>query len=425
MDDLENARLEAAVLGALVANGDLIHKVSDLLRPDVFNQPLHSKLYGCIIKLHQDTGQISGLQLLHKFTDIFDGTAEEAKQNYVDIVAKISFFSTAGIKIRNLAKTLVELHQKRQLSKLFADLSVKLTLGEGDATEIAALALSGAERIISEGAKDNSVTINKAFEQIYEQIISPVPLYKAKTGISAVDIGSDLGLERGRVYSFIAPPKCGKTMLATTMSNYLCDAGHKHLFVCAEMGSHEISARMLGQRIDTPIRAFRDKKDDELREKVAEQVARVKQNVIFEDEPGIEFGRLRAVVEKHTYRSKIEGFILDYYQLVSGQESYQSKAEHLENVANWLQRVCKKNNIWCVVLVQANDDGKVLGGRGLDRACDQKYMIMRPLDEQGDPKGHTAWMKMKISRYTRLEPLGTELNPSLEIHRNGTHFVNL
>lgn len=423
MDDLENARLEAAVLGALVANGDLIHKVSDLLRPEVFNEPLHSKLYGCITKLHQETGQVSGYQLLHKFTDVFDGTPEQAKQNYVDIVVKAG--SLAGIKIRNLAKTLVELHQKRQLSKLFADLSVKITLGEGDATEIAALALSGAEKIIAEGGRDNSVTINKAFERIYDQIGSPEPAYKAKTGITVVDIGTDKGLELGRVYGFIAPAKCGKTMLATTMSNNLCDAGHKHLFVCAEMGSAEISARMLGQRLDRPIKDFRDKKDDELREQVAEQVARVKQNIIFEDEPGIEFSRLRAVVEKHIHRSKIEGFILDYYQLVSGQEHNKSKADHLESVANWIHYVCKKNNIWCILLIQTNDEGKVLNSRGLDRACDQKYMIKRPLDENGDPKGSKAWLVMQLTRYTRREPLGTELNPSLEIHHNGTHFVNL
>jgi hypothetical protein len=178
---------------------------------------------------------------------------------------------------------------------------------------------------------------------------------------------------------------------------------------------------MLGHRLGLPTKEFRKRGNNDLKEKIANEVVRIQGNVIFEDEPGIDFDRLKSLIEKHIHKNQIEGFILDYYQLVSGQRNGQSQAQHLEDVANWIHRVCKKHNIWCLLPVQANDEGKVLGSRGLDRACDQKYMIERPLDNQGDPISSDMWLKMKLSRYTPLAKLGSETAPSLKISENGTH----
>ncbi len=423
MQDLENEKLEASVLGILIANGDLLHKVSDILTPSVFSSHIHEKLFICIRQLYEESGAISKVQLYHKFAHVMDSKGDELKQNYLDIVS--GYGSLNAPHLREQAKTIVDLHQKRLLKAALDSLSQEILFGDKDALDIASQAISEATKIITSGASDNSIGIKTAFEDIYNIVSSPEPSYKAKTGVSAVDCGMSGGMQKGRVYAFIAAAKCGKTMLATTISNNLCDSGHKHLFVCAEMGSNEITQRMLGHRIGLPTKAFRERKDEELKDLIAKEQCAVSANVIFEDEPGIELDRLKAVVEKHIHRNKIEGFILDYYQLVSGQERHQSQAQHLENVANWIHRVCKKNNIWCLLLVQANDEGKVLGSRGLDRACDQKYMIERPLDQQGDPVGHRAWLKMKLSRYTGLLSLGNDLNPTLEIHENGTHFINI
>ncbi len=421
MDDLESVKLEAAILGSIIESTTL--NVADIISVDMFTLGLHQKLYECLKQLYEETGSISKVQLYHRFCDVMNDKGDDLKQNYLDIAAQSS--AIVKLNLREHAKTLSDLYQKRLLRKLFSDLTMDIDIGNKNATDIASRALSEATKIISASSKDNSINIKKSFEDIYNSVSAPEPAYKAKTGISLLDAGTDGGFQKGRVYSFLAPAKCGKTMLATTISNSLCDSGHKHLFVCAEMGSNEIAERMLGQRIELPTKTFRERKDPEMQDIVAKQVVKIKGNVIFENEPGIDFDRLKAIVEKHIHRNKIEGFILDYYQLVSGQERHQSQAQHLEDVANWIHRVCKKNNIWCLLLVQANSEGQVLGSRGLDRACDQKYMIERPLDEQGDPEGEMAWLKMKLSRYTPLYHLGSKSAPTLRIHPNGTHFVTV
>ena len=421
MDNLTNEKLEVSILGCLIVNGELLYTTVDVLDVDCFTTLLNQKLYTCIVELQEETGNVSKVQLYHKFTGIMDSKGDELKQNFLDIAA--SYSGNVMTSFRAHTKTLQSLKQKRKLSELLK-LSIE-SLEEEDSVEIASKVASGCTQIISDTPQSNSIGVRTAFEEIYNDVASPIPSYKARTGLQRLDKAMGGGMQQGRVYAFLAPAKCGKTMLATTVSNNLCEDGRKHLFVCAEMGSHEITQRMLGQRIGLPTAVFSERKDDELKTLIAEQVTQVKDNIIFENEPGIELDRLKMVIERHVHKGKIEGFILDYYQLVVGQEKHQSQAQHLENVANWIHRVCKKHNIWCLLLVQANDEGKVLGSRGLDRACDQKYMIERPMDEQGDPMGSEAWLKMKLSRYTQLVNLGGKNNPTLRIHRNGTHLEEI
>jgi replicative DNA helicase len=422
--DVKNTQLEMAVLGTLLYNGNLIYSVADLLDIDCFAEPINQKLYRNMVELQNETGSISKVQLYHRFDnapEFRDVKGDNIKQHFLDITS--SAMGMGVLNFRDYVKTLVDLKQKRQLAELLD--KVEIDFKDRGAVEIASELSGGVIKIISDSPQNNTVGISKAFEKIYDDVNSAEPSYKAKTGLPRLDYAMSGGMQKGRVYAFLAPAKCGKTMLATTVSNSLCDNGHKHLFVCAEMGSREITERMLGQRIGLPTSTFRERKDPEFKKLIVNQVRNVSNNVIFEDEPGIELDRLKMVIEKHVHKNKIEGFILDYYQLVQGQERHQSQAQHLENVANWIHRTCKKNNIWCLLLVQANDEGKVLGSRGLDRACDQKYMIERPLDGQGDPVGNQVWLKMKLSRYTQLFDLGSESNPILKIAKNGTHLEQI
>ena len=420
--ELTNLKLEAAILGAIINNDKIYYKTIDTLSIEMFSDELNQKLFKCVEELIEESGAISKVKLFHRFANVVDTNGDELKKNFVEITS--DYGSSIPLGIKSHVKTLADLYQRRQLQEICQDITQQVT-EEGDSYQIASEALSQITDIISSTAQDNSVSMGSVFENIYNNVKSEKPPYNAKTGLHRLDAALGGGLQKGRVYSFVAKSKCGKTMLAATISNSLCDSGNKHAFICAEMGSEEIGQRMLGQRLGVSTESFRIRKDYAFQEQIAQVAVKVKNVVLFEDEPGIEFDRLKAVIEKHVYKNKIEGFILDYYQLVSGQQKSQSQAQHLENVANWVHRVCKKHKIWCVLLVQANDEGQVLGSRGLDRACDQKYMIERPLDEQGDPIGNKAWIKMKLSRYTRLMDLGNEMNPMLSISLHGTHMEEI
>lgn len=420
-----NICAEQALLGTVLSHNETMHRITQIICVADFYEPVHRRIYEAILNIMLNGGTASPVTLKNYFD------RDEALEDIggAEYLARLTGFSMAIVNLEDYARLIVDLHQRRALDELCEDTLLQLhSQNTSSAVDVVSDMLSAATKIITTSANDNSKKIRDVFEEIYETLKTPEPPYKASTGLKVVDAGMSGGMQKGRVYAFLAPAKCGKTMMATTISNHLCDGGHKHLFVCAEMGSREITERMLGQRLGVPTKAFRERNNTKLITDVANQINgkhAVLPNVIFEDEPGIELERLKIVIEKHVHKNKIEGFILDYYQLVTGQERHQSQAQHLENVANWIHRVCKKRNIWCLLLVQANDEGKVLGSRGLDRACDQKYMIERPLDEQNDPVGSMMWLKMKLSRYTPLLYLGKEAAPTLRINNNGTHLEEI
>lgn len=413
---LSNIDMEASVLGSILGNNELLYKVLDILNPECFQEGLHRDIYICIKQLLDLGEPISPFRVYNKFADRLG----EDNKGYISTLPSLA----KPLSLRSDIKHLSDLADRRSINSLCNVAIEQINNFDKSGMERAGELITEVTKIITGMSSNTSVGILEGMNNLLVQMKADKPVYMAKTGISVLDDAMAGGMQKGRVYAFMAAAKCGKTMLATMISNNLNDNGHKHVFVCAEMGSHEIIQRMAGQRMRVATNEFMGRNPNVIK-KLEDVVGHIKHNVIFEDVPGVEFEHLKSLIELHVHKNKIEGFILDYYQLVSGCEKNGTQAQHLENVANWIHRVCKKHNIWCVLLVQTNDNQQVLGSRGLNRACDQGYLLERPLDEQGDPMNASAWLKLRFSRYTRAYNLGTESNPCLRIHENGTHFEEI
>jgi replicative DNA helicase len=407
-----------------VSKPEIYYKHIDKLHVDLFTTALHRKFYTLAVELIMSQGTISPVQLRHRFDDVKDEFGNKLDDNYADI---INAYSNVGVmNFKHNITTLQDLFLRREVSKVCNDALIDVP-SDAPIDEILSTTLANMTNLLTKGKSKTASTFKEAANLLCEEMMKETPQYQATTGLTMLDVAMGGGIEKKRVYAFLAPPKCGKTLMATTISNQLASDNHKHLFICAEMGSDELIKRQLGQRLNLPSKAFYTKgsQRDSIVSRVIEETKKIQENIIFEDQAGITFESLQASVEKYVHQSKIEGFILDYYQLVGGVKRGQNKAEHLEDVANWVHRICKRHDIWCVLLVQANYDGKVLGSGGLARACDQLYMIKRPLDNEDIPVGNTAWLKLQYSRYTERVPLGDENNPILTINKNGTHFEEI
>lgn len=411
--NLYNIEMEASVLGTFLGNEDILLRLIDQVTPESFFEPLNQDIFRYMQELVESGDKISPYRLYNKY----QAELGEENKHYIS-----SLMGRARpVAIKDNVTFLNELHHKRRLQQICTT-AIEHVNDDKETNAIAGNLVDDVMQIIT-GTDRQDKTMMTTLEEIYEQVSSATPAYKAKTGLRVVDIGTGGGLQKGRVYCFMAAAKQGKTMIAATISNNLNDNGHKHLYVCAEMGAMELVQRMLGQRMGIAADSFA-MPSSELKNAVGAKIPQIKNNVFFEDEPAIDFETLKRVIIKYVFKHKIEGFILDYFQLVSGQQRHETQAQHYENIANWVHQICKKYNIWCILLAQTNDDGQVLGSRGINRACDQGYLLERPVDSNNDPKGNHAWLKMRFSRYTKIHNLGNAKDPSLLLHENGTHFID-
>ena len=231
------------------------------------------------------------------------------------------------------------------------------------------------------------------------------------TGLNGLDALMGGGMFRGKVYGFSGRAKSGKTLLASTISYNLGEKGCKHLYVAMEMGATEISQRKFARKGKFNSLEFIQGKRNW--EGLAPNAF-----IRYLDAPGITFNELKARLLEAVARHGITGAIIDYWQLVQGQDSRQTEEKHLRDVAQGLADFAKRHNIWIFLLSQTNEEGKTFAGQGLIKACDQLYMI------HGD--GDVRWLEMSATRYTEKMNYGEEANPSLRINKQeGPYFYEI
>jgi replicative DNA helicase len=276
---------------------------------------------------------------------------------------------------------------------------------------------AGAEligEIASISLRDKTRDKRSVAENVYQLLAKPTQCYG--TGLPTLDNVLGGGFFSGKLYGVTARKKVGKTVLLGSISHNMNKRGVKHLFICAEMSDVEIEQRNMAREFGINSLQFLGEKRRFLKDRVAKYAAEIPANTIYEHIPGISFDDLRRSVAAAKVRHKIEGFILDYWQLVGGKAKNETEEYHLRAVAQYLADICRKENLWCLVAAQVNQDGNTRGGEGLKLACDVYFTLHREKDQDG------AWLEMEESRYVLYANVGSDLTPGLLLNKHGPFF---
>lgn len=291
--------------------------------------------------------------------------------------------------LEGYAGILKDLTEKRRLEAL-AKTMLEM-LDNKDPSEVAAYAQSKLENTVTSNKIMSSAELNVIIANEVE-----LPPRKYSTGYKALDNVMGGGLYQGFTYGFCGAEKMGKTTLAHSLSFQL---NTPHLYVAMEMGAKQIHQRNLARAAGfNSIEFYKGNV-----KKGTIETAKTNDNAYYADLIGANLDEILAEIRIAKIKYGITGFILDYWQLVQGQERGQSEEKHLRDVAQGVANFARKNGFWCVLLAQMNQDGKLFGGNGLRKACDQLYMIKQPEGQQ-----HTRWLEMDASRYTIKANLGSE-----------------
>ena len=254
----------------------------------------------------------------------------------------------------------------------------------------------------------------QVLKDIKDKLKKPVERYS--TGMSKLDKAMGGGLYAGFTYGFAGQEKMGKTTMAHTISKNLADQGITHMYAALEMGSEQIEQRNLSRDMKINSLKFLDQ---DLFLKTSLDNVKANENIIYLDHPGATLNDILGQVNIASVRHGIKGVIIDYWQLIEGQGSRESEERHLRRVAQRIADYGRKHGLWIILLAQLNDEGKLFGGKGLKKACDQLFYIMEASDQH--PLGR--WLKMDASRYTPKADLGTAEEPSVFMDmRHGPYF---
>lgn len=405
-----NMQMEYALIGWIMSKPEVINRVAYLKPQDFYSAP-HARIFEAILKLHSLGHDINPFTV----NPLVEG-------DFSDVGGCIKYVAAATSETLiypwpdDIAKHIRALSEKRRIVAVCED---AIAMATNDAATV----------------DDQIGTLTKVIDSVAEKpdefqncyaigadILDDMksPLKPVSTGLALLDRAMGGGMMYGKSYGIAARKKVGKTAMAATISCNLNDLGEKHVFFAGEMSPKEIHQRILARKADVFASAFRDEYGQSLdcQRKLAQAVHDMPKNILFKGCPGVTFSELRRmariVVEKH----KVRGMILDYLQLVRPDKATGNKADHLDEVAQWVADFSRKHDIWAIALCQINQEGNTRGGEGIRLAFDQVYEIHRE-----DITHPDAWVEMLETRYTPWMNIGSKESPRMFMHEKGPHFA--
>lgn len=241
-----NIEAEQALLGAILINNDAIETVSELIGPEDFYDPLHSRIYETAVKLAQ-AGQLVTPVTLKAYFD------HEPKLDTITVpqyLGRLVSHATSVINAPDYANTIRELARRRGLILIgeeIADRSHKVSADMPVTAQIEA-AEAGLFQLTDHGRGFRTRRLDEVLPEVLTASAQRYETGNALPGLSTGFISLDDllgGLRPGNLIVLAGRPAMGKSALAEQIALNVARFSAPVLFVSCEMSDTELARRAL------------------------------------------------------------------------------------------------------------------------------------------------------------------------------------
>jgi replicative DNA helicase len=171
-------------------------------------------------------------------------------------------------------------------------------------------------------------------------------------------------LERGRLYTLAAAPKCGKTSLAMQAATATANIGGKVAFASLEMRASELASVMACRELGFEVRAFRR---GILGEEAMEDIQHLanqwkdRDHILVRDtrNAGSSCSDITAwVQQRERMFGDVSLVIIDYLQLLTSRNPNKREYDVITDSTRMLKGIARDLNVPVLMLAQMNRDGR-------------------------------------------------------------------
>ena len=442
---------EYALLGILLTAPNAAKRVMGLCRGSQFLDPIIGAIFDDAMKL-AEAGKLVSPHTMRAADPMSIAATPDGIKLMIRAAASVVTVTNAEDYCRQIS----EAHTRREAFAMF-DLAIDRleTSAMIQGTTTQALAeIIGALSTLAKG-EGQMVDVGVIMDRLLAGVDAPLEVYP--TGLPRLDKAMGGGLVAGKLYGLAARMKHGKTAMLGTISYNLVDrdAPVPHLYIPLEMGSTELVQRVVARHAGFNSLQFLDASSPTyLRNSInAAKADLANRGLYFQPSHRMGIENLRGLVIRAALSGKIKGIIIDYLQLVTGQQRGQSMADHYDTVVQTLVETAKEYGLWVLMAAQLNRDGEVRGGDGLLNACDMtlyqhkvepevyqdgagtwRYSegknagtaVATSPEQEGLRTFAGAWLEMRATRYTRNVNVGNAERPPYRfVDSAGPHIEEL
>lgn len=370
----QNQAAEQSVLGALLANNRAYDRVQEFLRPEHFADPVNARIYEALAR-RIDAGQLADIVTLRQEMEASGEIAELGGAAYL---ARLLSATVGIINAGEYGQVIKDAWLRRELIALGED-AVNAGFG-GDAEGGAAALIEATEArlyALGEAAGDAGgaadligadAAAEVAMGDFWRVLESETGLVGVTTGYHDLDRMTG-GLQPGQLWVIGARPSMGKTAFGAGMAARCAAAGHRVLFVTAEMLAPEISKRVQAAVAGLPLQVMTrgriiDPDSNNMRKPDADEIHRLMEakRLVSGLQPRLEWLQragptvpmIRSVARRLKRRGGLSLVLLDYLGLMraSANAQRQNRVAEVTEITGGLKGLAVELEVPVVALSQ-------------------------------------------------------------------------
>ncbi len=365
-----NIEAEQQLLGAILVNNDVYDRISALVKPAHFFDPVHQRIFD-IASARIQKGALASPVTLKAFMDDDEGLQELGGPAYL---ARIAGAAISAYAARDYAQMIYELAVRRDLIQLGQEISDRAARVDVDSEpkEQIVEAEQRLYKLAEQGVAE------RGFQSFLKAVTDAVNManaaYQRDGQLSGISTGlADLdrklgGLHPSDLIILAGRPSMGKTSLATNIAFNIARTYRRGQkpdgtegaieggcvgFFSLEMSAEQLAARILSEAAEVPSEQIRrgDMTEEEFRRFVEAAKALESCPLYIDDTPALPIAQVAARARRLKRTHGLDVLMVDYLQLLRGM-SKENRVQEVSEITQGLKAIAKELNIPVIALSQ-------------------------------------------------------------------------
>lgn len=347
----QSVDLENAVLGAMLLEKEAVLAVNSILKPDSFYREQNGRVFNAILSLFKRSEPV----------DILTVTQELRRTGELDLVGGAYYVSSlterlaSSANVEYHARIVSQKHILRELIRISGQMIRHAYEDTADCFEI----IDEYNKEVSEltnFVKTNVQHVGDVFAEVITEI-AEVQDKGLPTGVLSGFENIDKvtgGWQKGTLNVLAARPGMGKTALALAMAKYPAMEHNKPTMIFSlEMTAKQLTGRLASSESHISSSKINQKSisKPELQGLGERCYKLIDSPIYIDDTPNIKFSQLKSVAKKMAADKKIELIIIDYLQLMGGEEKG-NREQEISYISRNLKALSKELDLPVIALSQ-------------------------------------------------------------------------
>lgn len=417
---------EEDLLGALLLNSDAYSKVSDLLEPNHFSEPLLGHIYEIIGTLI-NAGKLANVITVQSYLPpMVEGTKTKTKQ----YLARLAANASTIINAPDYAKHIREMANRRRISEIARQMAPDAAT---EASQIASEAIEHLDAIITAAGSGSlpavqmGTAMTRAIDGIAKAYQSESKIIGIPTGLKDLDAKMG-GLCAGDLIVIGGRPGMGKSALLTALLRNAARKGYRCMANSLEMSAEQLAERMISDTLfdmsvdNVPYSALRTGNFHEKLFQYIRDAAEMNHAlpITIEEQPYLTMSQIATRARRLKRRGGLDLLAIDHLDLVKPSGRYAgNKVYELGEITAACKALAKELAIPVILLCQLSRDvekredkrpmlSDLRSSGSIEQDADAVIFLYRPSYylQNNEPKGGTPeyvkWVEDVADAHNKL-----------------------